>query len=192
MWNGNLDDTEQVVLYINTQLKIGRSQKDVETMDFKVNQGVIKNRLTRRGYKKIDNQWVLQNFYEDSNTKVISNQYKGNESNNTKVIEPKQKGCDNDNTLVITDNKTKNNLINLAKNYNKIMAIVEQYDTKYDTKYDNITIELPVETVKDFRTSIRINNVVWEQFNKFGEDHKEFTKRDLLSMALREFMEKYK
>lgn len=192
MWNGNLDDTEQVVLYINNQLKIGRSQKDVETMDFKVNQGVIKNRLTRRGYKKIDNQWVLQNFYEDSNTKVISNQYKGNESNNTKVIEPKQKQYDNDNTLVITDNKIKNNLINLAKNYNKIMAIVEQYDTKYDKQYDGITIELPAETIKDFRTSIRINNVVWEQFNKFGEDHKEFTKRDLLSMALREFMEKYK
>ena len=164
MWNGDLDNIEQVTLYMNTELQKGRSQKEIEMIDFKVNQSVMKNRLTRRGYKKIDNQWILlHKQYDGSNTKVTINQ-------------PQEfRQYDNNNTLVITDEKMKNNIINLAKNYDKIMSIVEQYDTQYDKEYDSMTIELPVETIKDFRTSIRINNVVWEQFNKFSQEHKEFT-----------------
>lgn len=192
MWNGDLDNIEQVELYMNTELKKGRSQKEIEINDFKVNQGVIKNRLSRRGYKKINNTWVLQNVkYEESNTKVINNQYKEYEESNTKVINTQQQ-YDNKNILIIKDNKIKNNIINLAQNYDKIMSIVEQYDKKYDKECDSMVIELPVETIKDFRTSIRINNVIWEQFNNFAEEHKQFTKRDLLSMALKEYMSKYK
>ena len=105
------------------------------------------------------------------------------DKNNTRVTikQPGElKQYDDNNTLVITDKKW--------KIIYKIMSIVE----RYDTQYDSMTIELPVETIKDFRTSIRINNVVWEQFNKFSEEHKEFTKRDLLSMALKEYMDKFK
>lgn len=196
MWNGNIDNTEQVILYMNTELQKGRSQKDIEENDFNVKQGVMKNRLIRRGYKKNDNQWVLLNKkYEDGNTKVINTQNKQYEGSNTKVIniqESESKKYDNDNTLVITDEKIKNNIINLAKNYDKIMSIVQGYDKQYDKVYDGMIIELPLETIKDFRTSIRVNNVVWEQFDRFTTEHKEFTKRDLLSMALKEYMDKYK
>ncbi len=196
MWNGNLDNIEQVEEYINIELKKGRSQKEIEINDFKVNQGVIKNRLNRRGYKKVDNQWVLPDKqYEEGNIKVISTQNKKYEDSKAKVLniqETELMEYDNDNTLVIADEKIKNNLINLSKNYDKIMSIVQEYDKKYDKRYDSMVIELPIETIKDFRTSIRINNVIWEQFNKFSEEHKEFTKRDLLSMALKEYMDKYK
>lgn len=196
MWNGNINDIDQVILYINAELKNGRNQKDIEINDFKVNQGVMKNRLSRRGYKKIDNQWVLSNGqYEEGNTKVINTTNKGYEKSDTPVIkveQPKQKQYDNNDTLVITDEKIKNNIINLAQNYDKIMAIVQQYDKEYDKQYDGMIIELPIETIKDFRTSIRVNNVIWEQFNQFTEMHKEFTKRDLLSMALKEYMERHK
>lgn len=181
MWNGNLEDIEQVVLYMNTELKKGRSQKEIEINDFKVNEKVIRNRLIRKGYKKdiTINQWLLEDKEHD-NTKEINGQ------------QLKKKEYDKGNTLVITDEKMKNNIIDLAKHYDKIMNIIQEYDNKYDKEYDGMTIELPLETKKDFRTSIRINNVIWEQFNEFAEDHKEFTKRDLLSMALKEYMEKYK
>ncbi|NFG60040.1 hypothetical protein FC778_15320 [Clostridium botulinum] len=196
MWNGNLNNTEEVVLYINSELKKERSQKEIEIYDFKVNQGVIKNRLSRRGYKKINNQWVLQNNeYDESNTKVINIQKKEYEKSNIIVTDSKntkESDSDKNNTSLIIDEKLKTNIINLAKNYNKIMSIVEGYDKEYDKKYDEIAIALPIETIKDFRTSIRVNNVVWEQFNKFVGEHKEFTKRDLLSMALKEYINKYK
>lgn len=98
---------------------------------------------------------------------------------------------DSSNTLVINDESIKNNLISLANNYDKIMSLVNGYDKLYDQKYDGIIIELPIETKSDYRTTIRVNNVIWEQFNSFVDENKAFTKKDLLSMALKEYIEKY-
>lgn len=184
MWNGDIKNIDQIVLYLNDELRKGRSQKDIEINDFKVNERVIAKRLISRGYKKIANQYVL--IGDKDITRVITD----NKPNKIEQFE--------ENKLTIKDQKIMNNLINLAKNYDKLINIIDQYDknstkeyySKYDKEYDGIVIELPIETVKDFRTSIRVNNVVWEQFNKFAEDHKEFTKRDLLSMALIEYIKK--
>lgn len=204
MWDGDIKDINKIALYINAELSKGRTQKDIEINDFKVNERVIEKKLKRRGYKKINNQYVLENLnnkeYDNSNTlattkepKVISRLQEDNknkyDNNMTIVTEDKY---DNSNTLVINDINIKNNLLELAKNYNKILRIIERYDKEYDKEYDSIVIELPVETIKDFRTSIRVNNIIWEQFNTFANEHKEFTKRDLLSQALKEYIENHK
>lgn len=200
MWDGDIKDINKIALYINAELSKGRTQKDIEINDFKVNERVIEKKLKRKGYKKINNQYVLENSnnkeYDNSNTsvttkepKVISRlqEDKRNKYDNNMTIVTKDK-YDNSNTLVINDINIKNNLLELAKNYNKILRIIE----RYDKEYDSIVIELPVETIKDFRTSIRVNNIIWEQFNTFANEHKEFTKRDLLSQALKEYIENHK
>lgn len=204
MWDGDIKDINKIALYINAELSKGRTQKDIEINDFKVNERVIEKKLKRRGYKKINNQYVLENSnnkeYDNSNTlattkepKVISRlqEDKKNKYDNNMTIVTEDK-YDNSNTLVINDINIKNNLLELAKNYNKILRIIERYDKEYDKEYDSIVIELPVETIKDFRTSIRVNNIIWEQFNTFANEHKEFTKRDLLSQALKEYIENHK
>ena len=43
------------VEYINKQLLLGRTMKDIETVDFEVNERVISKRLARRGYKRVEN-----------------------------------------------------------------------------------------------------------------------------------------
>lgn len=204
MWDGDIKDINKIALYINAELSKGRTQKDIEINDFKVNERVIEKKLKRKGYKKINNQYVLENSnnkeYDNSNTsvttkepKVISRlqEDKKNKYDNNMTMVTKDK-YDNSNTLVINDINIKNNLLELAKNYNKILRIIERYDKEYDKEYDSIVIELPVETIKDFRTSIRVNNIIWEQFNTFANEHKEFTKRDLLSQALKEYIENHK
>lgn len=204
MWDGDKKDINKIALYINAELSKGRTQKDIEINDFKVNERVIEKKLKRKGYKKINNQYVLENLnnkeYDNSNTlattkepKVISRlqEDKKNKYDNNMTIVTEDK-YDNSNTLVINDINIKNNLLELAKNYNKILRIIERYDKEYDKEYDSIVIELPVETIKDFRTSIRVNNIIWEQFNTFANEHKEFTKRDLLSQALKEYIENHK
>lgn len=174
MWNGDINNIEEVAAYLNNELLRGRKQKEIEINDFKVNERVIAKRLISKGYKKIDNQYIK---YDDSNTLVIKKE---------------KSEYDNSNTLVITKNEIQDKIIGLAKNYDKILKIISEYDKQYDKEYDGITVELPIETIKDFRTSIRVNNVIWEQFNEFVNNYKEFTKRDLLSMALKEYMENHK
>lgn len=174
MWNGDINNINEVVVYLNSELAKGRTQKEIEINDFKVNERVIAKRLTSRGYKKIDNQYIK---HDNSTTKVI-------EVNNYEY--------DNNNTLGINKKEIQNKLIGLARNYDKILKLIQEYDTKYDKEYDAIVIELPIETKADFRATVRVNNVVWEQFSNFANDHKEFTKRDLISMALKEYMENHK
>ena len=174
MWNGDINNIEEVALYLNNELLKGRKQKEIEINDFKVNERVIAKRLVSKGYKKIDNQYIK---YDNSITKVIKEE----------KIE-----YDNSITPVINQKEIQGKIIGLAQNYDKILKIIQEYDKKYDKEYDGITIELPIETIRDFRTSIRVNNVIWEQFNEFTNNYKEFTKRDLLSMALKEYMENHK
>ena len=193
MWKGDINNIEEVISYLNNELSKGRTQKDIEINDFKVNERVIAKRLTSRGYKRIDNQYVK---YDKSNTKVISTDKNKYEDNHTIVIKGDKKEYDNNNTLVINQKEIQNKLIGLAQNYDKIIEIIQEYDKKYDAQYDKeyegITIELPIETKNDFRATVRVNNVIWEQFGEFANNHKEFTKRDLLSMALKLYMDKYK
>lgn len=193
MWNGDINNIGEVVVYLNNELSKGRTQKEIEINDFKVNERVIAKRLTSRGYKKIDNQYIK---YDDSNTRVIKVDKNKYDNNHTEVIEDNKQEYDNSNTLVINQKEIQNKLIGLAQNYDKILKIIQEYDQKYDVQYDKeyegIFIELPIETKTDFRATVRVNNVIWEQFGEFANNHKEFTKRDLVSMALKEYMKNHK
>lgn len=193
MWTGDINNIEEVISYLNNELEKGRTQKDIEINDFKVNERVIAKRLTSRGYKRIDNQYIK---YDKNNTQVINSNKNKYEDNYTVLIKDGKNEYDNNNTLVINQKEIQNKLIGLAENYDKILEIIQAYDKKYDAQYDNeyegITIELPIETKNDFRATVRINNVIWEQFGEFANNHKEFTKRDLLSMALKEYMKNHK
>ena len=51
---------EEIVVYINRELLKGRPMKEIERVDFGVNERVITKRLSRKNIKKIDGQFVLQ------------------------------------------------------------------------------------------------------------------------------------
>lgn len=203
---------EELIEYLNSELLKGRSMKNIEIDDFGVNERVITKRLDRKGYKRIDNQFTKVNVkksrmekqnlviakskmeYDNNKMEVIRGEIVGNSSERSKYEES--------NTLII-HSELKDNILNLAENHKRIMSMLEayekdkdnQYANKYDAQYDNeITIELPIETKKDYRATIRVNNIIWEQFSDFCEAKKSkiFTKRDLISMALKEYMEKHK
>lgn len=193
MWSGDINNIGEVVVYLNNELAKGRTQKEIEINDFKVNERVIAKRLISRGYRKIDNQYIK---YDNSNTGVIKTNKNKYDNNHTVVIRDDKLEYDNSNTLVINQKEIQNKLIGLAQNYDKILKVIQEYDSKYDAQYDKeyagIVVELPIETKADFRATIRVNNIIWDNFSNFVNNHKEFTKRDLISMALKEYMENHK
>ena len=194
MWNNDINNIEEVVIYLNSELSKGRTQKDIEINDFKVNERVIAKRLISRGYKKINNQYIKSS---ESSIKAINNTTISEcDDSNTKVISNSYKEYDKSDTLVIDKKEIQSKIIGLAENYDKILEIIRAYDKNYDAQYDkgnrDIVIHLPIETKTDFRATIRVNNIVWEQFSEFANAHKEFTKRDLISMALKEYIENHK
>lgn len=80
----NKDNIDEIVEFINRELESGRPMNNIELEEFGVNERVIHKRLLRIGYKKIDNQYRL----EESITRNITNKSKAitkvkNESNIT-------------------------------------------------------------------------------------------------------------
>lgn len=80
----------------------------------------------------------------------------------------------------------------LHQNINLFQKIIEQFASNNLESKNRIEIQLPLENDSNYKTSIRVNKVVMEQFREFCNKHKEFTGKDLLSMALVEFMSRHK
>ena len=84
---------------------------------------------------------------------------------------------------------TVNNYIN--DNFNILVEMIEKYKSENQIYKDGLTVRLPKEGTGDYKTSVRVNKIVMDQFRKFCEKNNEFTQKELLSMALLEYIEKY-
>lgn len=98
-----------------------------------------------------------------------------------------------DNSVVLSNNDL-SQLQDFISNYKIIMQMINMFkeNSKLDADNKNIIIALPFEDDKTFKASYRVNKTINEQFKAFCKNHNEFTAKDLLSQALKEFIDKYK
>lgn len=169
---------DEIIKYINKELSKGRTLKDIETIDFNVNDRVIAKRLARKGYKRINNQYIHQSNTNVLNDKIDSNILATKESN-TKVL-PKYNNIDL--------NKL-NELIDLIE---PIKEVIQKYnESKNIIEVENIELKPKAVTEvkqKIFKVDIDVSN----KWDKFISEHKEFKVQQLISLALDEFIDKYK
>lgn len=191
----NLKNIDSIVEFINKKLSNGLTMKEIENDFFYVNERVIHKRLARLGYKRVNNIYSKTNK-KDVIHPVTRTVLQENNRKNIKEIEVQEvlgSFCSIEEHNIP---QLKENLVNLAKDYEIIKEIIEIYKSKdnIDLKKENeLVIELPYEVEgKDFNTSIRVNKVIWNEFNEFCKIYKQFTKKELISQAFREFTEKYK
>ena len=109
-----------------------------------------------------------------------------------------------DNEKINLNDVTTNNartLINIEmhekccdKKTDGIMKMVEndRIANEYRQRKGGLTINLPVEKNKKFRMTLRLNDIVYEEFKEFADANKQFTVKELVSQALKEFVDKYK
>lgn len=104
--------------------------------------------------------------------------------------------------LEIQNKKLQSNLLALANQYEEIQEMlikIKSIDSQMtDTKQEVITvvqegikIDLPDYEGQAYRASIRINPIVWQEFDEFASQHKEFDKASLIAQAMKEYIEKY-
>ena len=90
----------------------------------------------------------------------------------------------------------KENMINLVNQYDKLQEMINWFNNK--DNIDNpvievntgIKIDLPDAPIK--RTTIRVNESIWNDFLELADANSEFDKHNLLSMAIKEYIEKYR
>lgn len=140
----------------------------------------IKDRL---GYKRLD-----------SVTRIMTERgYTIDKSLDKYIINKDDKGM-----TISIQKDLKNNIINLANDYDKIQEVLKWFENKANDNGMTEVIEVINEGIKinlpeaeTIRTTIRINESTWNRFKKFAEEHKEFNQQDLMAQALEEYMNKY-
>ena len=175
---------EQLVEYVNQELAKGRTMRDIETNDFKVNDRVIVKRLTRRGYRREGNEFkqditnVIQRDKEPKG-KVIQESNKDITPSKNKVIQKHNQGISNEKLMELVD------LIEPIK------EMLEEYKRNKDI-IDVNTIELRPKAITEVKQKLfKIDVNVLEQWEEFVSRHKEYKVQQLISLALEEFIEKY-
>ncbi|NLZ96828.1 MAG: hypothetical protein GX926_02455 [Candidatus Magasanikbacteria bacterium] len=91
-------------------------------------------------------------------------------------------------------NTNSSNNVNIAKIENKldfIINLIENYKEKERTVQ---ALQIDVQHKNIYvKTSMRVEKDVWKEFLEFAKSkNKDYKQQDLISLALREFLEKYK
>lgn len=159
----------QKVEFVNQKLKQGQSLTQVS--EYTISRKTISNQFKKGDY-----------VFDKKRKQYVKTELEVKEAESRKL---------DDNFDFIQENKSK--LMDLVKNYDKIIEIVKN-DNVYSKCHDDkkLIIELPKTTEEDARTTLRINPIVYKQFEKFLKLNKQVTKKELVSQALKEFVEKYK
>lgn len=187
-----LDIIEQIK-YINNELKNNKSITSV-SKELGIGRSTIRDRFKKANYiySKELNEYVHNNDI----TEVTQVNKKSNNRCDTSV-KMEENNCStpviqkDTVTEIVTksDKEIRNNLLDLVNNYDVLKDIIELHKRNTSVVKQQIIIDL--EDAESKLTTLRINSTVLDQFNEFCSKHKEYKKLDLLSQAIKEFIEKY-
>lgn len=162
--------------YINTELRAGKKVDEI-----------IKNiGMSDKQFRKFRNE---NNYKFNQKTK----QYISTTEATTKHLEV---SVVETNTNALLSTEKANTLDYLSNNINILMDIIEKYKTTTQTTTETTTNYIIIDLVDDKHLkpkpkSIRINEFIYQEWQEFC-DKQHYSKMDLISMALKEYMEKYK
>lgn len=166
---------EEVVFYINGELLKGRSMKEIEMIDFGVNERVITKRLARKNIKKVDGQFVLQDGSKMPEMK--KNIY----------IEPFLKNRNNS----LVENKRFNELERRVLDLEKILKeiICTQSGSKVVT--NDLGLKIYSSEDKPIGKTIRLYKEIWDKIDRVKAQFPHLSYQIVLNSLLDEITEKY-
>lgn len=175
----SLDSIDQVE-YINNQLENNNSVTSV-CKSLGIGRSTVRDRFKKNNYiySKDLNKYIYNNCNTDVNIEKVDKNVQTTASNTD--------GC----IVEIPDSaKLQENILNIAKEYDTLIEMLEMYKKNKKILSNNIIIDLDNEETS--LTTVRINTDVLKIFNQFCTEHKEFKKVDLLSMAIKEYILNHK
>lgn len=181
----SLEVIEQIE-YVNKLLKDNMSLTSI-SKDLGIGRSTIRDRFKRLGYtySKDLNQYILnENTY--CHADVVQSSPKSLNSINADSL----KKYDVSGTDVKNLDKTiKGKLVNVMREYEVLMEMIELYKRNSSVLQSNIVIDLP--NVESELTSFRVNKEILKQFKEFIKEQREYKNVDLVSMALKEYIENH-
>ena len=165
----------EIVEYINGEILKGRSMKEIERVDFGVNERVITKRLARKNIKKVDGQFVLQ---DGSKMPVVKKKL---------VIESSSENKNNS----LVENKKLNELEKRVLDLEKILKeiICTQSGSKVVT--NDLGLKIYSSEDKPIAKTIRLYKEIWDKIDMVKEQFPNLSYQVILNSLLDEVTEKY-
>lgn len=146
------------------------------------------------GYKYLDSmtKYMRKRGYRVENDKYILND---DSCHQVKNVEIKPIYTIDDNGMTMNNaNNIKQDMIEIIEHKDEIFDMIKWFKNRDDNSMtevievinEGIKIDLPDSETT--RTTIRINKIIWDEFDKFCGENKEFNKQDLMAQALKDFM----
>lgn len=149
--------------------------------------------MKKYDYIKVNNRFIL-------NTGAVEDKERTNNINiiTHEIVEDKGR------TIVLQNQEMQNKLFDMLNNYDSFVEVIKWFNSSGDkSKRGQIEDNAPIIEVntglqinynktKTKKTTVRLDEGIWEEFDNFCTDkYNQFSKQDLLSQALREFIDKY-
>ena len=164
-WNRN--NLIKIVEFINKELNNGKPMVKIEKESFGENERVIHKRLIRLGYKKIDNQYVLQNNIT---------------SNITSNITKKEANTQREDSKNFKDEVNNERLLLLLDNLDEILSLINKKNS--NNIISNITgLRSNINDVRSFR----IDTGIYEEIKKLSYKSNE-TIGEIINIALEQYL----
>lgn len=181
----NNDNLVTEVEYINKVLKSKkRGLNKIAAEDYNSTDKDLLNELKALGYIRVKNQFTLENdvvqgVVQEEVQEVVQGVVQDTKSEETSDF----KCADNSNSTDIVNINSY-----LKDNSSYLVEIIEQYKKANVVQRGDIVVQLPFEEDKSYKISMRVNKTVMDQFKEFCNDNKNFSQKELLSMAMVEYM----
>lgn len=162
------------IQYLNSKLNEGQTVTKIRE-DIGIGEKALQKEIKANGYK-----------YDNKTKQYIPNTETNTTDNKVVVLES--------NTNVLATNINDDMLKFYFENFDTFKAIIDKFNANTTSNTEtntNIIIDLIDDRhLKPTAKGIRINEFVYRDWQKFC-DKQPYTKMDLISMALKEYMEKY-
>ncbi len=178
---------DKQIEYLNTKLAEGQTVIRIRE-DIGIGEKKLQKVVKEHGYKysQKERRYIKDSIIHKVIHEVIQNE--ANENNeviqSSTIIEVMQE----DKPIIQNDN-----MKYLNDNFEVFKAMIERFKLGQEQQStSNIIINLQDDShIKRPPRPVRVNAFVEDQWKQFCEDNKRFTKKELLSMALKTYMEKY-
>lgn len=192
-------DKSDMITYLNDKLNEGQTVIRIRE-DLGIGEKKLQKVIKEIGYKY--NQKVRQYVVDNNSiTKVILKNETASDEIKIDLITDIQ---EQDNTLVIPNNfeqqwteliKFKNSMMYIEDDIKEVIRAYKQGYYKGNTDVIEV-IQQEGITIREFQddikaTTIKLHNESLYAWNKFCDKYKQYSKQDLLSMALEEYINKY-
>ena len=169
-------DTIDKINYINSKLEKGQTVIRIRE-DLGIGEKALQKIIKEAGY-----------VYNQKSKRYITTTQSTTKPLEVSVVET------NTNALLTTEKA--NTLDYISNNIDILMDMIEKYKTTTEATTETTTNYITIDLIDDKHLkpkpkSIRINEFIYQEWQEFcNKQH--YSKMDLISMALKEYMEKYK